>query len=564
MLKFNKSLIILLLPLRFAFGDSLPFFSLVGCSLASGAGVLTKEDELEGICWEIREAVSSYQSKLESKLLDKKIGDDLRLENLEIGPPIAKGCNAVVYAAAFKDQSTDNDPLPQTSDIPAIDLGETLSVDTNLLSPIASLPRFVQNFGGSLDNLSHIKNSSHSSFEAESLRNFIDIHESRSRLDSEPLSDVANRTVRFNDQVEMRTRSRLSSVSSEYEEVHERSADESNIYHYPWALKMMFNYDIQSNAMAILKAMYKETVPARCRLETANAENWEKIIMDQTVTLPPHPNIVMMPGFFCDQIPNLRHSRALYPSALPARLNPNGYGRNMSLFLLMKRYDKNLRDFLENDIEMRTRVILFAQLLEAVAHLNRSGVAHRDLKSDNILIDTFDHLPLLVLSDFGCCLADKKNGLRLPYSSHEIDKGGNQALMAPEIIAKEPTMFAVLNYTKSDLWACGTIAFEIFGYPNPFYHATHENSPNFPPALVNATYTDEQLPELGEEVPLIVRKLVENILQRNPGRRLNCDIAANVLELYLWAPSNWIKFGRNPSNNEVNFNYLEILSLYNS
>lgn len=541
----------------------MPFFSLVGCSLASGAGVLTKEDELEGICWEIRDAVSSYQSKLESKLLDKKIGNDLRLENLEIGPPIAKGCNAVVYAAAFKDQSTDNDPLPQTSDISAIDLGETLSVDTNLLSPIASLPRFVRNFGGSVDNLRHVDSSSRLSFEAESLRNFIDIHESRSRLNSEPSTDAVNRTVQFNDQVEMRTRSRFSSTSSDYEEVLERPADDANIYHYPWALKMMFNYDIQSNAMAILKAMYKETIPARCRLDNADAENWERIIMDQTVVLPPHPNIVMMPGFFCDQIPSLRHSRALYPSALPARLNPNGYGRNMSLFLLMKRYDKNLRDFLENDIEMRTRIILFAQLLEAVAHLNRSGIAHRDLKSDNILVDSsFDHLPLLVLSDFGCCLADKKNGLRLPYSSHEIDKGGNQALMAPEIIAKEPSMFSVLNYSKSDLWACGTIAFEIFGYPNPFYHAANENSFDSPPALINETYSDEQLPELGEEVPLVVRKLVENILQRSPGKRLNCDIAANVLELFLWAPSSWIKFGRNPSNNEVDCRPLEFLQQF--
>lgn len=78
----------------------------------------------------------------------------------------------------------------------------------------------------------------------------------------------------------------------------------------------------------------------------------------------------------------------------------------MSLFLLMKRYDYNLRDFLKSDVDMRTRIILFAQLLEAVAHINRFGIAHRDLKSDNILIDTTsDSVPLLVLSDFGCCLA---------------------------------------------------------------------------------------------------------------------------------------------------------------
>lgn len=40
--------------LRMLFGDSGPFFALVGVSLASGTGILTKDDELEGVCLEIR------------------------------------------------------------------------------------------------------------------------------------------------------------------------------------------------------------------------------------------------------------------------------------------------------------------------------------------------------------------------------------------------------------------------------------------------------------------------------------------------------------------------------
>ncbi len=170
-------------------------------------------------------------------------------------------------------------------------------------------------------------------------------------------------------------------------------------------------------------------------------------------------------------------------------------------------------------------------------------MSHRDLKSDNILVDTLsdNHLPLIVISDFGCCLADKKNGLRLPYPSYEIDKGGNVNLMAPEIITKIPSLFSVLNYTKADLWACGAIAYEIFGRENPFYGSS----------LRNVDYSEDELPPLDDDVPFIVRKLIENILQRNPAKRLNCDVAANVLELYLWAPSSWIKYGRNPTNNEV-------------
>lgn len=53
--------------------------------------------------------------------------------------------------------------------------------------------------------------------------------------------------------------------------------------------------------------------------------------------LPPHPNIVSMFTVFTDYVPELRGAKGLYPAALPARLHPEGEGRNMSLFLVMKR-----------------------------------------------------------------------------------------------------------------------------------------------------------------------------------------------------------------------------------
>lgn len=37
-----------------------------------------------------------------------------------------------------------------------------------------------------------------------------------------------------------------------------------NTDEFPLAVKMMFNYDAESNSTSILKAMFRETVPARC------------------------------------------------------------------------------------------------------------------------------------------------------------------------------------------------------------------------------------------------------------------------------------------------------------
>lgn len=82
--------------------------------------------------------------------------------------------------------------------------------------------------------------------------------------------------------------------------------------------------------------------------------------------------------------------------------------------------------------------------------------------------------------------------------------------MAPEIITQTPGTFSVLDYSKSDLWAAGTIAYEIFGHKNPFYGNADKKW------LKNVDYSDNDLPPLSSEIPLVIRNLIGNILRRNP------------------------------------------------
>lgn len=292
------------------------------------------------------------------------------------------------------------------------------------------------------------------------------------------------------------------------------AASTENLLTFPLAIKMMFNYDAESNAMTILKAMYRETVPTRKYHQTEELADWEQRMAANKRILPPHSNIVAMYHVFADRVPSLPGSSRMYPDALPTRLNPDGSGRNMSLFLLMKRYDVTLKQYMVNrEINVRESILLFAQLLEGVVHMNSHGIAHRDLKSDNILLDiseVSDNCPSLVITDFGCCLADKHHGLYLPYNSHDVDKGGNTALMAPEVVSVEPGPFTSINYTKADLWTAGTIAYEIFGLKNPFYGNYDEKA-----TLKNHSYVDDELPALPESVPYVITALVKNILVRN-------------------------------------------------
>ncbi|KAJ9594877.1 hypothetical protein L9F63_013838 [Diploptera punctata] len=424
---------------RLFFGDSAPFFALVGVSLASGTGILTKDDELEGVCWEIREAVSKMQWNFaKTEYVENRVEDEesVGLNALVLGPVIAKGCSAVVYAARKKEEVEKN--VAQ----------QNITVDTT-----------------------------------------------------------------------------------------------GELCSFPMAIKMMFNYDAESNAMSILRAMYRETVPAQKR---------EQNMADRKKPLPPHPNIVQMYYVFADRVPLLPGSSE-YSDALPARINPMGYGRNMSLFLLMKRYECSLKQYLQDKSpSVRVSMLLLAQLLEGVAHINMHGIAHRDLKCDNILLDLSegdDTCPLLVVTDFGCCLADRVHGLSLPYHSPDTDKGGNTALMAPEVVLAEPGPFTSINYSKSDAWAVGAIAYEIFGQENPFY----SSMAGAKSLMRNATYSEDDLPPLPDNVPPIISNLVHNLLTRNPRRRLSAEAAATVCQLLLWAPSAWLRADHPdlPTSNEI-------------
>uniref|UniRef100_A0A8C6U7N9 Serine/threonine-protein kinase PINK1, mitochondrial n=1 Tax=Neogobius melanostomus TaxID=47308 RepID=A0A8C6U7N9_9GOBI len=291
-----------------------------------------------------------------------------------------------------------------------------------------------------------------------------------------------------------------------------------SLRNFPLAIKMMWNFGAGSSSEAILKSMSQELVPAA---PMAMKQENERISLDGQFGVVPrrvaaHPNVIRVFRAFTADVPLLPGAQDEYPAVLPARLNPDGLGNNRTLFLVMKNYPLTLRQYLEAcSPSNRQGSLMMLQLLEGVDHLCRQGVAHRDLKSDNVLLEfDTDGCPRLVITDFGCCLTQRDTSLQLPFNSMWVNRGGNASLMAPEVASAVPGPGVVIDYSKSDAWAA-----------NPFYRAV---------GLESRRYSEHELPPLPSSVPAEVELVTRLLLRRNPHKRPSARVTANMLHLSLW------------------------------
>ncbi|CAH8627609.1 unnamed protein product [Schistosoma bovis] len=218
-------------------------------------------------------------------------------------------------------------------------------------------------------------------------------------------------------------------------------------------------------------------------------------------------------------------------------------------------------------------VAIIAQLFEAVAELEAHGIAHRDIKPNNILIrrrvpflntnQTFDinnatyntfvqsHLNWLndkrlqminshfhvALTDFGCAIRTghhhiNDNNNNIEEEEEYLNHSGNLALLAPEIAQiiyslkdNSNNLHNIItnkDYKHSDLWAIATLIYPLFGIPNPFIDGTFSS----------VNYTEDSLPELPHEAPKIMTWILHQCLKRNPSERPNADEIADILHTW--------------------------------
>ncbi|KAG1347691.1 CBL-interacting protein kinase 7 [Cocos nucifera] len=148
----------------------------------------------------------------------------------------------------------------------------------------------------------------------------------------------------------------------------------------------------------------------------------------------------------------------------------------------------------------------FQQLVAALRYCHARGVAHRDIKPQNLLLDRHGNLKV---SDFGLSALPDQLG----------DDGrlhtacGTPAYTAPEIVRRKG-----YDGAKADAWSCGVILFVLLAGSLPFddanlavmYKKVHKREYEFPPWISGSA-----------------RRLVARLLDPNPETRMTIEALAD-------------------------------------
>ncbi|GAA4067929.1 serine/threonine-protein kinase [Streptomyces shaanxiensis] len=149
-------------------------------------------------------------------------------------------------------------------------------------------------------------------------------------------------------------------------------------------------------------------------------------------------------------------------------------------------------------------------LLSALRTAHAAGVLHRDIKPDNVLIE--NGTDRVVLTDFG--IAQVAGSSTLTESGSFV---GSPEYTAPE------RMSGARTGPASDLWSLGALLCEALSGESPFRRDSLSG-------IVHAVVSDEIRPP-AQAAPIL--PVVQGLLERDPGRRLDAARAERMLREFL-------------------------------
>ena len=163
---------------------------------------------------------------------------------------------------------------------------------------------------------------------------------------------------------------------------------------------------------------------------------------------------------------------------------------------------------------------IFKQLLQILKYIHNKGIAHRDIKLDNILIDLNNNIKLC---DFGVGKIIKKN-------EKLKDQCGTPAYIAPEILKNEE-----YEGPPVDVWSSGVVLYTMINGTVPF------KANNL--IELNKKIIEGKFKENNKEFSKEIINLLHGLLEVDPKKRITVEEAIN----HPW-------FNNKDINHNINFN----------
>ena len=177
----------------------------------------------------------------------------------------------------------------------------------------------------------------------------------------------------------------------------------------------------------------------------------------------------------------------------------------------------SLREYYNNEIRNQKGIsihkenifkTIFRQIFDAMNYLHKHGMAHRDIKLENILIKKNYEIKII---DFGFGMYNPENKLQKFFC-------GTPNYMPPEIAEKKP-----YNGQLADMWSLGILVYKIFCADFPF-KGKDEKELYKSIKIGKFTFTNY--------TPEYAKKIINSLIVQDPNKRITCEDVLN---------SDWLK-----------------------
>lgn len=148
-------------------------------------------------------------------------------------------------------------------------------------------------------------------------------------------------------------------------------------------------------------------------------------------------------------------------------------------------------------IELKTNMtefeakLIFKQVVSGIKHLHEQGIVHRDIKDENVIVDSKGFVKLI---DFGSA-AYVKSG---PFDVFV----GTIDYAAPEVLGGEP-----YEGKPQDIWAVGVLLYTIVFKENPFYNIDE---------IMEGTLKFTNVADVSEECVNLIKKILNKSAPKRP------------------------------------------------